>query len=85
MNRFGSDSADNDNDGYYDDKGEKDLIIRSISNLITTHSNVFAVYITARIVNSDATQTFAAKKLVAIVDRSVTPVKIRYFRWMTEW
>src|SRR3989339_96602 len=85
MNYFGTDNADNDGDGFIDEKDEKDLIFTSISNLITTHSNVFAVYVTARIVNSSSSQTFAEKKLVAIVDRSVNPVKIRYFRWMTEW
>ncbi|HHT9107690.1 MAG TPA: hypothetical protein ACFYEF_01950 [Candidatus Wunengus sp. YC63] len=85
MNYFGTDNVDNDGDGFIDEKDEKDLIFTSISNLITTHSNVFAVYVTARIVNSSASQTFAEKKLVAIVDRSVNPVKIRYFRWMTEW
>ena len=85
MNYFATDNKDNDADGFVDEKDERDLIFTSIANLITTHSNVFAVYVTARIVNSDATQTFAEKKLVAIVDRSVTPIKIRYFRWMTEW
>ena len=85
MDYFGTDTIDNDGDGLIDEKDEKDLIYTAISNLITTHSNVFAVYVTARIVNSDATQTFATRKLAAIVDRSVTPVKIRYFRWMTEW
>ncbi|HHT9136148.1 MAG TPA: hypothetical protein ACFYEK_02770 [Candidatus Wunengus sp. YC60] len=85
MNYFGTDNADNDGDGFVDEKDEKDLIFTSISNLITTHSNVFAVYVTARIVNNSASQTFAEKKLVAIIDRSVNPIKIRYFRWMTEW
>lgn len=85
MNYFGTDNADNDGDGFVDEKDEKDLIFTSIANLITTHSNVFAVYVTGRIVNSNASQTFAEKKLVAIVDRSVNPIKIRYFRWMTEW
>ena len=85
MNYFGTDNTDNDGDGFIDEKDEKDLIFASIANLITTHSNVFAVYVTARIVNNDASQSFAEKKLVAIVDRSVNPVKIRYFRWMTEW
>src|SRR3990167_2215037 len=85
MNYFGTDNVDNNGDGFIDEKDEKDLIFTSISNLITTHSNVFAVYVTARIVNSNASQTFAEKKLVAIVDRSVNPIKIRYFRWMTEW
>ena len=85
MNYFATDNTDNNGDGFVDDKYEKDLIFTSISNLITTHTNVFAVYVTARIVNSNASQTFAEKKLVAIVDRSATPIKIRYFRWMTEW
>ncbi|MGQ3684057.1 MAG: hypothetical protein ACUBOA_03450 [Candidatus Loosdrechtia sp.] len=85
MDWFGADGIDNDGDGITDDKDEKDLIIRSISNLITTRSNVFAVYVTARITNASASRTLAEKKLVAIVDRSVTPVKIRYFRWVTEW
>ncbi|MDE2216146.1 MAG: hypothetical protein KGJ87_03140, partial [Planctomycetota bacterium] len=85
MDYFGTDGVDNDGDNLIDEKDEKDLIFTSISNLITTHTNVFAVYVTARIVNSSASQTFAEKKLVAIVDRSVTPIKIRYFRWMTEW
>ncbi|MBU6391281.1 MAG: hypothetical protein KGQ83_03490, partial [Planctomycetes bacterium] len=85
MDYFGTDGVDNDGDHLIDEKDEKDLIFTSISNLITTHTNVFAVYVTARIVNSSASQTFAEKKLVAIVDRSVTPIKIRYFRWMTEW
>ncbi len=82
---FGTDNVDNDDDGFIDEKDEKDLIFTSISNLITTHTNVFAVYVTARIVNSNASRTFAEKKLVAIVDRSATPIKIRYFRWVTEW
>ena len=85
MNYFATDNTDNNGDEFVDDKYEKDLIFTSISNLITTHTNVFAVYVTARIVNSNASQTFAEKKLVAIVDRSATPIKIRYFRWMTEW
>lgn len=85
MDRFSTDGVDNDGDGITDDKDEKDLIIRSISNLITTRSNVFAVYVTARVTNASASRTLAEKKLVAIIDRSVTPVKIRYFRWMTEW
>jgi hypothetical protein len=85
MDRFSTDGVDNDGDGITDDKDEKDLIIRSISNLITTRSNIFAVYVTARITNANASRTLAEKKLVAIVDRSVTPVNIRYFRWVTEW
>ena len=63
MNYFGTDNADNDGDGFIDEKDEKDLIFTSIANLITTHSNVFAVYVTGRIVNSNASQTFAEKEV----------------------
>lgn len=85
MDYFATDNIDNDGDGFVDEKDEGDLIFTAISNLITTHTNVFAVYVTARIVHSDASQILAEKKLVAIVDRSVIPIKIRYFRWITEW
>ena len=61
MNYLQLTNKDNDADGFVDEKDERDLIFTSIANLITTHSNVFAVYVTARIVNSDATQTFAEK------------------------
>src|SRR3990172_7149135 len=52
MNYFATDNKDNDADGFVDEKDERDLIFTSIANLITTHSNVFAVYVTARITNS---------------------------------
>ena len=48
-------------------KMKKTLYFTSISNLITTHSNVFAVYVTARIVNSDASQSFAEKNSLQLL------------------
>ena len=62
---------------------------RSISNLITTRSNVFTVYVTAQVTEDDITdppntKVFAEKRIMAIVDRSVDPIRVRYFRWIVE-
>jgi hypothetical protein len=65
-------------------KWEEEETFRSISNLITTRSNVFTVYVTAQITNEAETSVFAEKKIKAIVDRSVNPIQVRYFRWITE-
>ena len=65
-------------------KWNKEKTFRSISNLITTRSNVFTVYVTAQITDDAETEVFAEKRIRAIVDRSVDPIKIRYFRWITE-
>jgi hypothetical protein len=70
-------------------KWDKEKPFRSISNLITTRSNVFTVYVTAQVTEEDIsdppnTQVFAEKRILAIVDRSVDPIKVRYFRWITE-
>ncbi|OHC01324.1 MAG: hypothetical protein A3H23_03570 [Planctomycetes bacterium RIFCSPLOWO2_12_FULL_40_19] len=65
-------------------KWDKEKRFRSISNLITTRSNVFTVYVTAQITDEAISNVFAEKRIMAIVDRSVDPIKVRYFRWMTE-
>ena len=69
-------------------KWDREKPFRSISNLITTRSNVFTVYVTAQIteetLNPPNTQVFAEKRILAIVDRSVDPIKVRYFRWIVE-
>ena len=65
-------------------KWDKEKPLRSISNLITTRSNVFTVYVTAQIMKEDLSEKYAEKRILAIVDRSVDPIKIRYFRWITE-
>ncbi len=65
-------------------KWDKEKTFRSISNLITTRSNVFTVYVTAQITDEDKTEVFAEKRILAIVDRSVNPIKVRYFRWIVE-
>jgi hypothetical protein len=65
-------------------KWEEEEIIRSISNLITTRSNVFTVYVTAQVTDEAMSSVFAEKRIMAIVDRSVDPIRVRYFRWITE-
>ncbi len=65
-------------------KWDKEKPFRSISNLITTRSNVFTVYVTAQITDEGETEVFAEKRILAIVDRSVDPIKVSYFRWITE-
>ncbi|WP_133111804.1 hypothetical protein [Candidatus Scalindua japonica] len=58
--------------------------MRAISNLITTRSNVFTVYVTVQINNQGTTEVFAEKRILPIVDRSVDPIKVRCFEWITE-
>ena len=65
-------------------KWDKEKTFRSISNLITTRSNVFTVYVTAQITDEAMSNVFAEKRILAIVDRSVYPIKVRYFRWIVE-
>jgi len=65
-------------------KWDKEMVIRSISNLITTHSNVFTVYVTAQITDEAETSVYSEKRVLAIIDRSVDPIKVRYFRWLVE-
>jgi hypothetical protein len=47
-------------------------------NLITIRSNVFTVYITAQVTDEGETSVFAEKRILAIVDRSVDPIRVRY-------
>ncbi len=65
-------------------KWDEEKISRSISNLITTRSNVFTVYVTAQITDEAISNVYAEKRILAIVDRSVDPIKVRYFRWLME-
>ncbi|MCP4265905.1 MAG: hypothetical protein GY777_10075 [Candidatus Brocadiaceae bacterium] len=63
---------------------DKERAFRSISNLITTHSNVFTVYVTAQITDEEETSVYSEKRVLAIIDRSVDPINVRYFRWIAE-
>ena len=65
-------------------KWDEEETLRSISNLITVRSNVFTVYITAQVTDEGETSVFAEKRILAIADRSVDPIRVRYFRWIVE-
>jgi hypothetical protein len=65
-------------------KWDEEKIFRSISNLITTRSNVFTVYVTAQVIDEAISSVYAEKRILAIVDRSVDPIRVRYFRWIVE-
>ncbi|MFQ5685982.1 MAG: lamin tail domain-containing protein [Candidatus Scalindua sp.] len=65
-------------------KWDREKPLRSISNLITTRSNVFTVYVTAQITDEAMSTVYAEKRILAIVDRSVNPIRVRYFRWIVE-
>ena len=65
-------------------KWDEEKIFRSISNLITTRSNVFTVYVTAQVIDEAISSVYAEKRILAIVDRSIDPIRVRYFRWITE-
>ena len=65
-------------------KWNMESTFRSISNLITTRSNVFTVYVTAQVIDEAISSVYAEKRILAIVDRSVDPIRIRYFRWIVE-
>ncbi len=67
-----------------DTSWDKERTFRSISNLITTRSNVFTVYVTAQITDEEETSVYSEKRILAIVDRSVDPINVRYFRWLVE-
>ena len=63
---------------------DKERTFRSISNLITTRSNVFTVYVTAQITDEEETSVYSERRILAIIDRSVDPINVRCFRWLVE-
>ena len=65
-------------------KWTEEETLRSISNLITTRSNVFTVYVTAQVIDEAISSVYAEKRILAIVDRSIDPIRVRYFRWIVE-
>ena len=78
------DGANGITDASATNKWDEEKRLRAISNLITTRSNVFTVYVTAQITNEGQSEVFAEKRILAIVDRSIDPIKVRYFRWLVE-
>jgi len=80
--RLGSNGKDDDKDGYIDEEDEREAIFRSLSNLITTRSNCFTVISLGEVVKND--ETVAERKIKAVIDRGSSPIKIKYYRELSE-
>lgn len=78
MQKLGFNGWDDDGDGYVDEDDEIEAILRKMSNLITVRSNCFTVISIGAVVKGD--KILAEKKIKAVVDRGVRPIKIRYYR-----
>jgi len=83
-----ADATDRDLDGLTlanaADKKERDVLIKAVQPLITTRSNTFTIFVVARVVDPVLGNTLAQRRLMAIVDRSVDPIAIRYFKWLND-
>lgn len=80
--RLGSNGKDDDNDGYIDEEDEREAIFRSLSNLITTRSNCFTVISQGEVIRNG--EIVAERKIKAVIDRGSLPMKIKYYRELSE-
>ena len=69
---------DDDEDGYVDEEDEKEMIFRSLSNLICVRSHCFTLICQGQA--KEGKEILAEKRIKAVVDRGQNPVKIRYYR-----
>ncbi|MEA1965330.1 MAG: helix-hairpin-helix domain-containing protein, partial [Candidatus Aerophobetes bacterium] len=76
--KLGYNGKDDDEDGYIDEDDEKEMIFRSLSNLITTRSNCFTVTSLGQIKKSG--ELASEKKIKVILDRGAHPLKIKYYK-----
>lgn len=80
--KLGSNGKDDDKDGYIDEEDEREAIFRSLSNLITTRSNCFTVISRGEVIRND--EIVAERKIKAVIDRGSSPIKIKYYRELSE-
>ncbi|MCD6472678.1 general secretion pathway protein GspK [Candidatus Aerophobetes bacterium] len=76
--KLGYNGKDDDGDGYIDEDDEKEMIFRSLSNLITTRSNCFTVTSLGQI--KKLKEIISEKKIKVILDRGAHPLKIKYYK-----
>ena len=76
--KLGYNGKDDDEDGYIDEDDEKEMLFRSLSNLITTRSNCFTVICLGQIKKSG--EVVSEKKIKVILDRGAYPLKIKYYK-----
>jgi len=82
MGKLASNNKDDDKDGYIDEEDEREAIFRSLSNLITTRSNCFTIVSRGEVIRNN--EVLAERKIKAVIDRGTLPIKIKYYRELSE-
>jgi len=82
MAKLGFNGKDDDEDGYIDEEDETEALFRSLSNLITARSNCFTIVSQGKVMRSE--EVVAEKKLKVVVDRGTSPLKIKYYRELSD-
>ena len=82
MEEWGFNGVDDDKDGYIDEDDESEAIFRGLSNLISVRSNSFAIVSLGEVVKSE--EVTAQKKIKVVVDRGDSPLKVKYYRELSD-
>jgi len=82
MERWGFNTIDDDKDGYVDEDDEREAIFRGLSNLISVRSNCFTIISLGEVVGNEKVR--AKKKIKVVVDRGDSPLKVKYYRELSD-
>jgi len=78
LGKAGYNGEDDDKDGYIDEEDEKEMVFRSLSNLITVRSNCYTIVSCGQVIERG--EVIAESKIKAIIDKSTSPLKTKYYR-----
>lgn len=78
LGKAGYNGEDDDKDGYIDEEDEKEMVFRSLSNLITVRSNCYTIVSCGQVIERG--EVIAESKIKAIIDKSASPLKTKYYR-----
>ncbi|MCK4649343.1 helix-hairpin-helix domain-containing protein, partial [bacterium] len=82
MEKWGFNAVDDDKDGYVDEDDEGEAIFRGLSNLISVRSNCFTIISLGEMTESEKVR--AKKKIKVVVDRGDSPLKVKYYRELSD-
>ncbi len=82
MEKWGFNAVDDDKDGYVDEDDEREAIFRGLSNLISVRSNCFTIISLGEVVENEKVR--AKKKIKVVVDRGDSPLKVKYYRELSD-
>jgi type II secretory pathway component PulK len=82
VERWGFNGVDDDKDGYVDEDDEREAIFRGLSNLISVRSNCFTIISLGQVVENEEVR--AEKKIKVVVDRGDSPLKVKYYRELSD-